>query len=328
MFRISDLLTTFLFKINPLYDNNFVYNETQQKILISNWLYLYKQGLVLQDSYQYGFRTFSQTNEDGILLYIFTIIGTTNKKVVEIGINCNNSSSNIPESISTNLISFHGWYGLLIDSDEKNVGQILHHFHINRSVGYYFFNSQKKQVNEGSSILSPIIRNYFVTPENINDLLIKDGFAGEIDLLSIDIDSFDYQVFDAINACSPRVLMLEADGGKIDYDTEFAIKYPEDKSPVFYEVIKKYMNTGFSGTMSLLAAVNLAKSKGYRLVTLSSGGWNAFFMRNDVGLNDFPEISVEEAYKRIPAIYSLKERGQLWNIKDLEKQFPNLFTKS
>ena len=62
-----------------------------------------------------GFKVFSQTDEDGILLYIFSIIGTTNKRSVEIcagdGIECN----------TANLIINHGWNGLLLDGDEALV---------------------------------------------------------------------------------------------------------------------------------------------------------------------------------------------------------------
>ena len=322
----------FFFNINPLYENNFVYNELQQKILITNWLELYKQGTILKDSFQYGFKTFSQTNEDGILLYIFTIIGTTNKKVVEIGINCDNSRSNIPESIATNLISFHGWHGLLIDGNESNSGQVLHHFHLNKTTSYYFFNQQKEQANIGSSLLSPLIRNHYITPKNINKIIENNGFAGEIDLLSVDIDSSDYHVIKSIDSCKPRVLMIETDGGKIDYNTSVTIKEnPFDELSKEYtefnNKISEFMSAGFSGTMSLKAAVNLAKRKGYRLVTLSSGGWNAFFIRNDICTNDFPEISIEEAYKAIPAVYSLKERNELWSFNDLNNKFPNLLVE-
>ena len=45
----------------------------QQKTLIANWLQLHERGFIYKDPFQYGFKTFSQTNEDGILLYIFTI---------------------------------------------------------------------------------------------------------------------------------------------------------------------------------------------------------------------------------------------------------------
>src|SRR6202035_1427829 len=53
------------------------------------------------------FRAYSQFGEDGILLYLFSVLGTTNKKCVEIcagdGIECN----------TANLIVNHGWNAFL-----------------------------------------------------------------------------------------------------------------------------------------------------------------------------------------------------------------------
>ena len=64
-----------------------------------------------------GFKYNSQTDEDGILLYIFSLIGSTNKRPVEIcagnGIECN----------TANLIINHGWSGLLIGGNEALVTQ-------------------------------------------------------------------------------------------------------------------------------------------------------------------------------------------------------------
>src|SRR3954453_10075967 len=61
----------------------------------------------------YGFKCYSQTDEDGILLYLFSRLGTTNRRCVEIcagdGIECN----------TANLIISHGWHGLLIDGDAE-----------------------------------------------------------------------------------------------------------------------------------------------------------------------------------------------------------------
>src|SRR4026209_1249122 len=60
-------------------------------------------------------RCYSQNGEDGFLLYLFSVLGTTNRKVVEIcagdGIECN----------AANLIINHGWHGLLVDGNERNV---------------------------------------------------------------------------------------------------------------------------------------------------------------------------------------------------------------
>src|SRR5262249_19085178 len=61
------------------------------------------------------FRAFSQNGEDGALLYVFAMIGTTSRRVVEIcagnGLECN----------AGNLLITHGWRGLLVDGQESNV---------------------------------------------------------------------------------------------------------------------------------------------------------------------------------------------------------------
>ncbi len=60
---------------------------------------------------EFGFSVTSQTDEDENLLHIFAIVGTTNRRVVEIcaghGIECN----------AANLVLSHGWHALLIDGD-------------------------------------------------------------------------------------------------------------------------------------------------------------------------------------------------------------------
>ena len=62
-----------------------------------------------------GFKVYSQFDEDGILLYIFSLIGFTNRKIIEIccghGKECN----------TANLIINHACNGLLFDGDEKNI---------------------------------------------------------------------------------------------------------------------------------------------------------------------------------------------------------------
>ncbi len=62
-----------------------------------------------------GFKAYSQFEEDGILLYIFSLIGNTNKKVVEI------CAGNGQECMAANLIINHGWQGYLFDGLEENI---------------------------------------------------------------------------------------------------------------------------------------------------------------------------------------------------------------
>jgi hypothetical protein len=57
--------------------------DVAQAALVASWRTLLQGGQILPfDSV--GFQTYSENEEDGILLYIFTVAGTTNKIVVEI----------------------------------------------------------------------------------------------------------------------------------------------------------------------------------------------------------------------------------------------------
>src|SRR5207244_5656293 len=55
----------------------------------------------------------------------------------------------------------------------------------------------------------PKLVHAWITAENINSLLQAQGYSGEIDLLSLDIDGVDYWVWKAIECISPRVVVLE-----------------------------------------------------------------------------------------------------------------------
>src|SRR5262249_5113391 len=122
-----------------------------------------------------GFRFFSQNDEDGFLLYIFSLIGTTTKKAVEVcagnGIECN----------TANLIVNHGWVGLLVDGDSTLVEQ-----------GKDFYSRCPD-----TFWLPPSLVQAWVTTDNINSLIRDHGFEGEIDLLSIDMDGVDYWIWKA-----------------------------------------------------------------------------------------------------------------------------------
>ena len=43
-----------------------------------------------------------------------------------------------------------------------------------------------------------MIKRAWITAENVNELLTDNGYLGEVDLLSIDIDGNDYWIFKAI----------------------------------------------------------------------------------------------------------------------------------
>jgi hypothetical protein len=51
-----------------------------------------------------------------------------------------------------------------------------------------------------------------ITRDNINDLLTDHGFAGEIGVLSVDVDGIDYWIWDAITVSNPGIIICEYNG--------------------------------------------------------------------------------------------------------------------
>ncbi|MBK9103017.1 MAG: hypothetical protein IPL92_00175 [Saprospiraceae bacterium] len=48
-----------------------------------------------------------------------------------------------------------------------------------------------------------------MTRENINSIVESTGYAGEVDVLSIDIDGNDYWIWDALTVVRPRIVIIE-----------------------------------------------------------------------------------------------------------------------
>ena len=224
-----------------------------------------------------GLHIYSQTDEDGFLLYIFSLIGTTNKKVIEIG------SGDGIECNSANLIINHGWNGLLLDGDSTNI-----------NVGTKIYGFLKT-----TRVNPPKLVNAWITSDNINQLIKDNGFESEIDLLSIDIDGNDYWIWKAIECVNPRVVIaeyntywMEEESVTVPYDPEFQAKI---------------INGAYYCGASLAAFVSLGKKLGYRLVGSNTRQYNAFFVRNDLGVDILPEVTVESCLSSYKNSQSLNQ---------------------
>jgi hypothetical protein len=218
-----------------------------------------------------GFSIYSEFDEDGKLLYIFSLIGATNKIVVDIG------SGGLEGSNTANLIINHGWSGLLIDGAQECIDELRNYYAQEKETRYY----------------PPRIMRVRITKENINTTLMDCEVTGNIDLLALDIDGIDYWVLKELNCIYPRVILLEYQcilgpdrAVTVPYDANFQAKFD-----------KGY---GIYCGASLSAFVKLLKWKGeygYRLVGCHKYGFNAFFVRNDVEVADLPEIRPIECFK-------------------------------
>ena len=143
-----------------------------------------------------GFRVYSQFEEDGIILYILSMIEFKTKHVVEM---CCGSAH---ECMATNLILNHGFNGYLFNGDQENI-----------VLAKRFFNSKKDCL-----ISAPMLRQSWITAENVNDLLIETGCTGEVDLLSLDMDGNDYWIWSAIEAINPRLLVCETNWAQLNFE--------------------------------------------------------------------------------------------------------------
>jgi hypothetical protein len=226
------------------------------------------------------FRCQSQSGEDGILLYIFSLLGTTNRRAVEIccgdGIECN----------TANLLINHGWRGILVDGDAG---------YIERGKAFY-------AECPTTRVWPPTLVNAWVTTESVNDLVAP--FAGPVDLLSLDIDGNDYWIWKALDAIEPRVVVAEVNTSW-GPDLAMAMSYNET-----YQL--DYSKQPYRCGASLPAFVKLARQKGMRLVGTHSLGFNAFFVRNGIGEDLLPERSAADCMPAhwTPAMLDAVREGQ------------------
>jgi hypothetical protein len=217
---------------------------------------------------RYGFKVYSQNDEDGIIQEIFSRIGTTSKTFVEFGVG--NGLEN-----NTLTLLLKGWNGLWIEGAEQYVSQITSKFH---------------QEISGGRLR---VKDAFIDRDNINSL-IGECFTGEIDLLSIDIDGNDIYVLESIDVVQPRVVIIE-------YNAKFP---PPISIAQRYDPNFKWRMTDYMGA-SLEAIAKVGSAKGYGLVGCNITGVNAFFVRNDLLEDRFQApFTAENHYQ--PARYFLE----------------------
>ncbi len=208
---------------------------------------------------RYGYKVYSQNDEDGIIQEIFRRIGTTNKRFIEFGV------QNGLESNGHYLLHL-GWNGLWIESDDYAVKEICRIFH--------------KPIK--TSQLS--LRRAFITRDNIDRIIEMENFSGDLDLLSIDIDGNDYYIWEKISVVRPRVVVIEYNG-KFPPDYSWKMGYNE-----------KYVWDGSDKHgASLKALQELGEKLGYHLVGTNLRGVNAFFVKAELTKDLFYSPATAEA---------------------------------
>ncbi|RMH81746.1 MAG: hypothetical protein D6683_03570, partial [Actinomyces sp.] len=129
-------------------------------------------------------QVFSQNGEDGVIREIFRRLGPGGRRFVEFG--CGNGVEN-----NTVFLLHQGWQGVWFDADRALVKQIRR--------------SHRHLLSAGLLDIACTP----VTAANVEELFARHDVPTEVDLVSIDIDSDDYWVWEALRHWRPRVVVIE-----------------------------------------------------------------------------------------------------------------------
>lgn len=207
-----------------------------------------KSDSILKNIQNAEFKIFSQWGDDGIINFLVHYLDIENKKFVEFGV------ENYTECNTRFLLVNDNWEGLIMDGSKQHMDSVRD------SDIYWRYNLKAVDT--------------FVTAENINDLLLTNGFGEEIGLLHVDIDGNDYWIWKKISVCNPVIVIME-------YNSVFGIEHPWTipYDPTFVRSKAHYSNLYYGA--SLLSLCQLAEEKGYYFIGCNSNGNNAYFIRKD-----------------------------------------------
>lgn len=203
----------------------------------------------------------SQGGEDGLVQALLQETGIGPRRFVELGCGWNGGNSGF-------LVEELGWTGLLVDSDREIVDALRRRW-------------RPTDVD---------VKQLWITSEDVDDHLMRWGYDGEVDLLSIDVDGNDLWIWRAVTVCHPRVVAIEynsAFGAKRSVAVPYDPAFSRDKDVV----------AGLYYGASLGALVREGARKGYRLVATTNV--NAFFVREGLA-EDVPAVSAQRAWRLYP----------------------------
>jgi hypothetical protein len=208
------------------------------------------------------YSVFSQFGDDGIIEYLASKIPEEFHTFVEFGI------EDYKESNTRLLLQRDNWDGLVLDGAANNIKKI-------RTASYFWkYNLRTAEA--------------FITRDNINDLLLSNGFQGTIGLLHIDIDGVDYWVWETIEAIQPLLVIVE-------YNSLFgsalpvSVPYRSD----FLRSKAHFSNLYFGASVS--AFEQLARKRDLVFVGCNMAGNNAFFVHSSIE-SGLPVQSVKDGY--------------------------------
>ena len=188
---------------------------------------------------KYAKNIYSQNGEDGIVEELLKRLNIENGWVCEFGAWDGKHLSN-----TFNLVRNKNFNAVFIEGDQNKYEDLL------------------KTVKEFPKIV-PIqaMVDHNDSSNSLDNLLKQTDIPDDFDILSIDIDSYDYQVWKSLKVYKPKIVIIEINSS-VKVNNSNWIHTPN-----------KYQGTGFRPTY------DLGIEKGYKFI-LHTG--NMFFIRSDL----------------------------------------------
>ncbi len=201
--------------------------------------------------------TFASHGEDGILEEIFL-----NRLNIQKGVACEFGAwDGMTFSNTFNLVKNYGWKCYMIEADPQKAKEL-----------------RKTATRPNVDIVPHELRIDYKHRDNtimLDSFFDKVKMPQDFDLLSIDVDGPDYQIWQSLKNYHPKIVIIEANNNDLD------IIYKEGADHKIH----------MEGSTSFNPMKKLGESKGYTLVTYT---YNMIFARNDIfeKLKQFKPVSL------------------------------------
>jgi len=183
----------------------------------------------------------SQCGQDGVLAKLFELMGIQSGYCVEFG-----AWDGVYLSNTRNLLKTGHWGGCLIELDNTRFQQVSELYKERDDVSVV-----QKAVGIGDG-------------NSLDDILDSVNAPESPDFVSIDIDSDDYHVWNALTRHSPKVVLIETN----------------PYIPFYIEFIQAYQSNYMPTGASALSLFLLGRRKGYTAVAYVGHDW--LFVRDDL----------------------------------------------
>lgn len=232
------------------------------------------------------FKVFSQWGEDGIIEWLVSRLPGIPQRFIEFGV------QDFREANCRFLLQHRNWRGLIMDGDAAAMAAVRAH--------------PKHWRYDLRAVAA------FITRDNIDAIIRDNRFAGEVGILSVDIDGNDYWVLDAIRSVDPWIVICEYNA--VLGDT-LPISIPYDEAFVRENAHHSCLYWG----TSVAAIAHWAERRGYVLLGSNRAGNNAFLVRADIAARCFADAPTDRA--PFPSRYreSRDAQGRLSFAADLDR---------